>query len=498
MATSRFLLHKWRRHKSPGQSQVPIARRYVTGDVTSSPTTPTYEGAHHTVTCSPATRKHLEIDIVLRFKVDGAPKKGNEYRFWVLIPNNLLNRYRKSCYDFLKDLLSPYSAKAIHKLQQIGTCQYVHHKSEGIAWLFRRNGVIYLWDDQHHSAVNRECRPFRKLKKRLIAKMCHDSFNRPSALKINKSTAFKRYHIRDAKLELPPHCQCMLSCNCTSSSHQLAKDDGITRFASNMLAPRRHIAFAQALDLYERCRSAYKFDVDRESEIVDLIGQCIDSVLGPSALNILDFEWIYHSIRFTHDQHWKTILVLILMKNKETAPIWWSGYDESNRRSGYRESCSWILSDLFYKLGLWKKARKYLLKLKAMRTKSEWKFCDWCPFDIHRNIELLQCEVCGVRGTINSGCSGCNQVFYCGKRCQKRDWKRKHRMECGREFVKMKGVPRETFKGWCKKIRFLEKGEVISVDGRFKAKIIQIVQEILEWSMIKKRHEIEFQTPMKL
>ena len=432
---------------------------------------------------------HLEIEIILRFKADNNPRRGNDHQFWVLVPKNLLHRYRQSPFEFLKDLLASYSVKEIRKVQQIGTCQYVHRQSEGIEWLFRRNGVIYLWDAPHRSDVNRESKSFRKLRNRLVDRLQSGS--------VDTSTALKRYHVRDAKEGLPPHCQCMLGCDCYAHSQLVAKGVGIMRFALNMLAPRRHVAFAQALNLYERCRSAYKLDVDRESEIVDLIGQCIRNALGQSARDIIDFEWIYHSILFTHDQYWKTILVLILSKNVEIAPIYWSGYDGFDRRKGFREWCNWMLSDLFQVRGLLKKARKYMLRLKAMTTEREWKkIMDTASrngrylLDIDRDIDLLQCEVCGVRGSINSGCSACNQVFYCGKRCQKMDWKRGHRKKCGIELGRIKGVPRETFKEWIQKIRFVEKGEVIRGDGTFKTEIIKMVQNILKWSMIQKRHKI--------
>ena len=38
------------------------------------------------------------------------------------------------------------------------------------------------------------------------------------------------------------------------------------------------------------------------------------------------------------------------------------------------------------------------------------------------------CVVCGVRGA--SVCSACKNVWYCGKRCQKRDWKHGHKQAC--------------------------------------------------------------------
>ena len=38
------------------------------------------------------------------------------------------------------------------------------------------------------------------------------------------------------------------------------------------------------------------------------------------------------------------------------------------------------------------------------------------------------CVVCGLKG--GSVCSGCKAVWYCGRRCQKRDWKLGHRAEC--------------------------------------------------------------------
>lgn len=66
-------------------------------------------------------------------------------------------------------------------------------------------------------------------------------------------------------------------------------------------------------------------------------------------------------------------------------------------------------------------------------------------------------------------------------------------MECGRELGKIKGVPQETFNGWYQTIRLVEKGEVIRSDGRFKKKIIKMVQDILKWSIIKERYVIEFE-----
>ena len=38
------------------------------------------------------------------------------------------------------------------------------------------------------------------------------------------------------------------------------------------------------------------------------------------------------------------------------------------------------------------------------------------------------CAVCGVKGA--SVCSACKGVWYCGKRCQKRDWKHGHKQTC--------------------------------------------------------------------
>ena len=433
----------------------------------------------------------LEIEVILRFKTDDGPEKRENHRFWVLIPNKMLYRYRQSYYEFLKDLLSSYSAKHIRKLQQIGTCQFVHRESEGIEWLFRQNGTLYLWVDPRRVTVSAWSWIFMKLKNRLVDHLESGS--------VDTSSAFTRYHVRDAKFECSLYSRFEVGCDGQCSA-RLNGAEAIARFKSSIHAPRRHIAFAQAVDLYLECYSAQKLDVDRKSEILDLIGLCIRSAMGPSSQSTLDFEWIYHSTLFTHDKHWLTISVLILWKNKETAPIWWERYDGSNRRCGYQGWCTWILSDLFHALGLLKKAKKYMLRLKAMKTESEWKKIMDTPsrngrylLDIDRQIDLLQCEVCGVKGSINNGCSGCNRVFYCGKRCQKRDWMRGHRMECGRELGKIKGVPQETFNGWYQTIRLVEKGEVIRSDGRFKKKIIKMVQDILKWSIIKERYVIEFE-----
>ena len=38
------------------------------------------------------------------------------------------------------------------------------------------------------------------------------------------------------------------------------------------------------------------------------------------------------------------------------------------------------------------------------------------------------CAVCGMKGA--SVCSACKNVWYCGKRCQKRDWKHGHKQTC--------------------------------------------------------------------
>jgi len=40
------------------------------------------------------------------------------------------------------------------------------------------------------------------------------------------------------------------------------------------------------------------------------------------------------------------------------------------------------------------------------------------------------CHVCGLKSKELSSCGGCHKVFYCGRDCQKKDWKR-HKLECG-------------------------------------------------------------------
>ncbi|KAF2083192.1 hypothetical protein K490DRAFT_70055 [Saccharata proteae CBS 121410] len=42
----------------------------------------------------------------------------------------------------------------------------------------------------------------------------------------------------------------------------------------------------------------------------------------------------------------------------------------------------------------------------------------------------MRCRSCGKSGETMKRCTGCGRVRYCGRECQRRDWKR-HRRECG-------------------------------------------------------------------
>lgn len=52
-----------------------------------------------------------------------------------------------------------------------------------------------------------------------------------------------------------------------------------------------------------------------------------------------------------------------------------------------------------------------------------------------KRADVGACEVCGkIEGT--KRCSGCKQLSYCGKECQKKDWKR-HKTYCGKSVQEM-------------------------------------------------------------
>eukprot|EP01084_Bolivina_argentea_P023788 44432_1 len=53
-------------------------------------------------------------------------------------------------------------------------------------------------------------------------------------------------------------------------------------------------------------------------------------------------------------------------------------------------------------------------------------------------INLLRCDICAVKCSQCKlyPCSGCFNIYYCSKRCQKIGWTRKmHRKICGKKFM---------------------------------------------------------------
>lgn len=47
------------------------------------------------------------------------------------------------------------------------------------------------------------------------------------------------------------------------------------------------------------------------------------------------------------------------------------------------------------------------------------------------NVQLMLLATCGVCGALNATrCSGCNIAKYCGRTCQKQDWKSSHKNIC--------------------------------------------------------------------
>ena len=53
------------------------------------------------------------------------------------------------------------------------------------------------------------------------------------------------------------------------------------------------------------------------------------------------------------------------------------------------------------------------------------------------NIQEMACRFCSRRENREEGekfkqCSACKLVYYCSPKCQKKDWKMRHKMECKR------------------------------------------------------------------
>ena len=49
-----------------------------------------------------------------------------------------------------------------------------------------------------------------------------------------------------------------------------------------------------------------------------------------------------------------------------------------------------------------------------------------------RNLGSVSCHSCGKLGKKHFLCTGCELVHYCSAQCQKSDWKRRHKIWCGK------------------------------------------------------------------
>lgn len=219
------------------------------------------------------------------------------------------------------------------------------------------------------------------------------------------------------------------------------------------------------------------FRTERESEIIGLIGECLDKE-EPAT-----FEWIDHCLRFVLDCHWKCILAVILSKNIHFVPLY------RCKQSPIRNYVLWTLYDIFRHIGLWKLSMYYVHSARREMTRSEWDGSVEFQWDwrmIKYNVRKMECAYCAKKGVVNNGCSGCGTVNYCSRRCQKKDWKRGHRLQCRFTRSVGNGVPNETWKSWYSTFRRIRRNVVLDEEGSFLPEISRIVKDIARWSVLKR------------
>ena len=61
----------------------------------------------------------------------------------------------------------------------------------------------------------------------------------------------------------------------------------------------------------------------------------------------------------------------------------------------------------------------------------------------HRRLMMKMCNFCNRAGAVQS-CSKCKAVVYCDAKCQKKDWKARHKRLCGKDAERL-GVRKATF-----------------------------------------------------
>lgn len=105
----------------------------------------------------------------------------------------------------------------------------------------------------------------------------------------------------------------------------------------------------------------------------------------------------------------------------------------------------WKLSECYTEVKLYRRASKYLERA-YQRAEGQ---VPSISRDYHgrwtllqRTLTLLKCDVCGAKDGGQEckllPCSGCHEVWYCGRRCQKKGWVKGHRSQCSKQFVGFK------------------------------------------------------------
>ncbi|MCP3659096.1 MAG: zinc finger MYND domain-containing protein [Bacteroidetes bacterium] len=83
---------------------------------------------------------------------------------------------------------------------------------------------------------------------------------------------------------------------------------------------------------------------------------------------------------------------------------------------------------------------KYLKQLKILFIISCFCCCSLKKLKLNSNSNNKTCYQCKKNGNKNliKKCKRCREVYYCSKKCQKIDWKSKHRNDCKPNFKILK------------------------------------------------------------